>query len=374
MMSLVQPTLFNRLTDLGLKFCSLLFPALIVYILVTDSDGCGDVPRDFLFFPIAISAAFGLALTWCIIDKQKRDYSKLQYGLQVATRYFLAYIIMQYGMVKVFDVQFGVSISQLDSNVVDMRPMSVAWTFFGYSRSYQMFIGLGQIVASLLLLFRRTSTLGAILMMTILANIVYVNFVFDICVKFFSVTYLGMAVYLLLDDAARLANFFIHNKTAEQRTYPVLFAGRTGKRVFKIVGVLAGLFATCYPVYYTFAGIKKYGVGKHSNVYGVWKVDSIHSSSDSLQAQLQSDSAGWKKMIFDDYNSGIVKSWQKTSYYNYTVNDSIPEIIMQRTRPDTLVTVKTTYRLDKDTLYLNGTYNKDTISARMILQRKYFIR
>lgn len=371
----VKPTFFQRITDIGFKFCCLVFPALIVYIIIFDSDGCGDTPRDFKFFPIATAAAFGAALLWSIIDKQKKDYSKLHYALQILVRYFLAYTIMTYGLAKVIDMQFPASLTGLDSAVADMRPMSVAWTFFGYSYSYEIFIGVGQIVACLLLVFRRTATLGALLMATIMANIVYVNFAFDVCVKFFSCTYLAMSIYLLLDDAVRLANFFILNKPAEKRVYPTLFTGKTASRIYKVVGVLAVLFTFIYPTYRTIKSKNEYGVGKHTKVFGVWTVDSMRSTSDSLHNQLASDSVGWKKLIFDDYNYSYAKNWQTwAGTYTYTINDTQSLITMQQVYPDSSVLIKVHYKLDKDTLFLSGLYNADSIYTRLRLQRKYFLR
>lgn len=368
-------TIATRLKDLGFKFFFLLFPAVMVYILLTDSDGCGDVPWDFRFFPIAGGSAFLLAIIWSFIDSQRRDYSKLQYILQTVVRYFLAYIIMEYGAAKVLDVQFSTSLSGLDTRVVDMRPMSVAWSFFGYSFSYEFFIGCGQIAAAVLLLFRRTATLGAILMVTIMSNIVFVNFAFDVCVKFFSCSYLVMSLYLLVDDAVRLTNVLLLNRTAEKRVYPALFRKKTLKRISVIMGVLLGLFAVGYPVFYTLHMKEKYGVGKHTALYGVWAVDSLHHSRDSVDQVLHADSSGWKKLIFEDYNAASSKSWAKSSdYFSYEVDTVKHTVHMRRSYPDTLLVVNTAYHMDKDTLYLQGKYMDDSLYIRLHLIRKYFLR
>ena len=123
----------RRVTDLGFKMVFLLFPALMVYFTITDGNGCGDKPRDFRFYPIAAIAALALALIWSFIDKQRKKYTKLKYSLQILVRYFLAYIIVQYGAAKVVDMQFSSSILGLDSKVIDLGPMGLAWAFFGYS-------------------------------------------------------------------------------------------------------------------------------------------------------------------------------------------------------------------------------------------------
>jgi len=376
--TLLNPThmpFINRIADLFFKTICLLFPAAMVYIIMTDGDGCGDLPRDFRFFPIAPSIAFGLSIIWSLIDKQKPEYKKLAYWLQIVTRYFLAYIIMQYGAAKVIDMQFSSSINGLDTKVIDLGPMGLAWAFFGFSFKYEFFIGCFQIVAAMLLLYRRTATLGAILMVTIMANIVFVNFSFNVCVKFFSCTYLVMAMYLLVDDARRLSDFFIFNRVAQARTYPELFTKKLFKRIFTALGILAFLGIIVYPVYDSYRLKVKYSIGQHSVVYGVWTVDSVHASSAPLNQQLNADSSGWKKIIFENYDNALFKSWKNTrSSFNYEVDTAKHTINMKQRFPDTTIVMKVNYHLNKDTLILNGTYNKDTVFAKMRLQRRYFIR
>jgi hypothetical protein len=119
-----------RLQDAAFKFIALLFPAVMVYIVTTDSDGCGDLPRDHQFFPLAAILALFLSLVWGLIDRQKKDYCRLRYGLQILTRYFLVYIILQYGIAKVIDMQFSPNLFNLDTRAADMHPMMLAWTFF----------------------------------------------------------------------------------------------------------------------------------------------------------------------------------------------------------------------------------------------------
>lgn len=368
-----NPDLLDRITDLGFKFFCILFPVLIVYIKITDGNGCGDKPRDFQFFPLAATASFGVALLWCMMDKQKRRYTKLSYSLQILLRYFLAYTIMQYGAAKVVDMQFSSSINSLDSRVIELGPMGLAWTFFGFSYSYEFFIGCGQIIAAIFLLHRRTATLGAILMVTIMANIVFVNFSFNVCVKFFSTTYLVMAVYLLLDDAKRLANFFIFNTIVEPRTYPQFFSKKRAKNIFKLVGILVFVYIVFFPVWGSWSMKTKYHLGQHSAIYGVYTVDSVYASSDSLNAKMNADTSGWKKILFEDFNNAYIKSWKNTrNRFSYEV-DSLKHTVNMQNNDSTIV-IKVNYTLSKDTLTLKGTQNKDTIFAKMHLLRKYFIR
>ena len=254
-------------------------------------------------------------------------------------------------------------------------PVVLAWACLGDSYEYEFFIGCGQIIAAMLLLYRRTATLGAILLVTILANIVFVNFSFNVCVKFFSCTYLLMALYLLADDAKRLVNFFILNRIVEPRTFPPLFTSFTGMRILKILGVLDFIGIIFYPLYDTWSMKTKYNIGKHTAIYGVWTVDSVHASSDTLNAKLTTDSIGWKKIIFENYDNAYVKSWKTTrTGFHYEVDSAKHTLNMNSTFPDSSIVIKAKYKMIKDTLIINGMYNKDTLFTKMRLQRKYFIR
>lgn len=365
----------RRLINLGFKTFFLLFPAVIVYILITDGDGCGDQPRDFRFFPIAGGSALFLAIVWSVIDKQRYSYPRLKYILQIILRFFLAYIITQYGAAKIFDIQFAPYIGNMVTTVADMRPMSIAWTFFGYSFGYEFFIGCSQIIAAVLLLFRKTSTLGAILMVTIMSNIVFVNFAFDVCVKFFSCSYLAMSIYLLVDDAPRLTSLLLLNRTAEKRTYPQLFKKQIARKILAVVGVLAGIFAIAWPLQDTMHMKEKYKIGQHTPIYGVWAVDTLHHSRDSVDHLLHTDASGWRKLIFGDFDVATARSWtDDKGYFSYQTDAATRMLHMKQTYPDTLLSVNTEYRLDKDTLFLYGKYGNDSIYVRLHQQKKYLPR
>jgi hypothetical protein len=282
---------------------------------------------------------------------------------------------MQYGAAKVVDMQFSSSINGLDTRVIDLGPMGIAWTFFGFSYEYEFFIGCGQIIAAILLLYRRTTTLGAVLMVTIMANIVFVNFSFNVCVKFFSSTYLAMAIYLLLDDAGRLARFFIFNQVVEPRTYPQLFSKKWVQKTCNVISVLAFIVIVGLPIGGSYYFKQKMDMDKHTPIYGVWTVDSVHASSDSLNAKLLADSSGWKKIIFENRQNAYIKSWKNTrGFFNYEEDTAKHSLTMKQNYPDSSVVLKLKYQVSKDTMILKGLYNNDSVYARMYLQRKYFIR
>ena len=57
---------------------------------------------------------------------------------------------------------------------------NLAWTFFGHSRAYILFIGISQLIGALLLLFNRTKLLGGAILIPILLNIIVVDYLFGV--------------------------------------------------------------------------------------------------------------------------------------------------------------------------------------------------
>lgn len=364
-----------RLKDAAFKTAFLFFTAAMPYILITDGDGCGDTPMDVRFFSITGILAPLLAIGWSLIDKQRYPYSRLKYFFQLVLRYFVAYKLMEFGAAKVLDVQFFPNLTSLDTPIADMHPSSLLWSFFGRSFHYELFIGYGQILAVLLLLFRRTSTLGAILLTIIMCNVVFVNFAYDVCVKFFSSTFLAMTLYLLADDAPRLINILLVNRPAEKRVYPVLVSGGKARKALFVACILAGLFSALYPFYYMYTGKIKYGIGVRTDLYGAWAVDSLHHSVDSVNQRMNADSTGWRKVLFDEGKQAASKSWRKRiERFSYDVNSAARTVRMKGEAPDSLLVINAGYRLKNDTLYLSGTYGTDSLYMRLHLLRKYFIR
>ena len=78
--------------------------------------------------------------------------------------------------------------------------MRLLWTLMGYSRPYAVFAGLGEVSAGLLLLSRRTSTIGALISFGVMLNVVMLNFCYDVPVKQFSSHLVLAALFVAWPD------------------------------------------------------------------------------------------------------------------------------------------------------------------------------
>ena len=62
----------------------------------------------------------------------------------------------------------------------DTGSYNLAWTFFGHSRAYILFIGISQLIGALLFLFNRTKLVGGAILIPILLNIIVVDYLFGV--------------------------------------------------------------------------------------------------------------------------------------------------------------------------------------------------
>ncbi|HUN80865.1 MAG TPA: hypothetical protein VMV81_05070 [Phycisphaerae bacterium] len=207
--------------------------------VVQKFNGSGDTTFDFVHnFCILVVAAV-IALIWSALGTRKTRYPFLHDLLRIYIRFFLGITLIGYGMDKVFPLQFPApSPGRLMSTYGDSSPMGLLWTFMGFSTAYEVFAGAIETLAGLLLLFRRTTTLGSLLSVCVLTNIVMLNFCFDVPVKLLSSNLLLMAVFLLMPELRRLLNFLVLNRPTTTATL-LPIPGPRWTRVLRVVFGLA---------------------------------------------------------------------------------------------------------------------------------------
>ena len=125
---------------------------------------------------------------------------KIKYNeiIEVACRLYVFFFITAYGLGKVIGAQFytpDLIPSEIETMPIGQIPnFDLAWVFMGRSYGYMLFIGIGEIVGALMLLFNKTKLIGAFVLIPIMVNVI----VFDI---FFLDEYGALAsaiIYLIM--------------------------------------------------------------------------------------------------------------------------------------------------------------------------------
>jgi hypothetical protein len=123
--------------------------------------------------------------------------------------------MLSYGWMTLIPVQMpAVGPERLLNALGDTSPMGLLWSLMGASPGYQMFAGFGEALGGTLLLWRRTTLMGALILCGILANVVALNLAYDVPVKLYSGQLLVMALFLVAPHARRLADLLVLNRPA----------------------------------------------------------------------------------------------------------------------------------------------------------------
>jgi uncharacterized membrane protein YphA (DoxX/SURF4 family) len=181
-------------------------------------------------------ALFG-CLIWSIADQKRSNYRILLHALKVYLRYYLASVMLSYGFSKLFFVQFNARQFDLENLVMpygNFSPGHLLANFMGYSKSYQFFTGAVEVLGAILLFFRRTTTLGALILFGVLTNVFLLNYNFSFGVTEYSLELLLIAVFLLALDSRRIINLFLLDRTA----YPLEKQPTLSKKWMKVTKVL----------------------------------------------------------------------------------------------------------------------------------------
>ncbi|MEB2277701.1 hypothetical protein LAV82_27180 [Bacillus sp. ILBB4] len=139
---------------------------------------------------------------------------KLRMTIITTFRWSLALTFLIYGIAKIYPGQFSTGDFIYDST--KDSAMQLAWHFFGYSDTYNLFIAFGEITAALLLVIPKTATLGNIIYLPITVNITILDFCFEIPARSVTTLLTFMSIALLFFEYKKLKRVFFDSPvTAE---------------------------------------------------------------------------------------------------------------------------------------------------------------
>jgi hypothetical protein len=196
----------------------------------TPYNGSGDRTIDYLVTLLNLVLATAITIGWTVLAHRRRppprEHRRLAKALHVYLRYLMLFTMFGYGFAKLCLSQFPpLSPARLDQAYGDSTPMGMLWAFMSSSAAYTMLTGAVEVVGGLLLLWRRTTTLGALVIAVAMINIVALNFCYDVPVKQYSVHLLLFAVLIAGPDLGRLVDVLIlHRPTTPAAPDPPLRA------------------------------------------------------------------------------------------------------------------------------------------------------
>jgi hypothetical protein len=118
----------------------------------------------------------------------------------------------------------------------------------GASRPYTFIAGLGEVLAAMLLIWRRTAILGAVVALGTMTNVMLLNYCYDVPVKIYSTHLVMMSIMIILPDARRLANVLLLNRVAEPATPSRFWQGGEWRRIHLVVKTAVIVFLFIRPL------------------------------------------------------------------------------------------------------------------------------
>jgi hypothetical protein len=329
-------------------------------------NGSGDTTYNYVEIVCFALFAAVAALVWTLLDRRRANYARLYEWLRVYVRFGLAMAMLQYGLAKIVPGgQFGKpSLDRLLQPFGDASPMGILWTFMGASTAYTVFAGLTEMVGGLLLTMRRTLLLGALVSAAAMANVVILNFSYDVPVKLYSSHLLAMAIFLALPDLRRLVNLFVLNRPVESAEVRPLFARRGlhhGALAFRTVFVAGFAALVVYGIYDSY---KTYGSPtQKSPFYGIWSVDELVVDGQA-RPPLVTDGSRWRRVVFDYPQMIAIQRMSDTRERYALLLDAARRTLVLKKRDDPAWRSTLKYqRPEPGRLLLEGTFDGKKIQA-----------
>ncbi|ASU33184.1 hypothetical protein [Mucilaginibacter xinganensis] len=329
--------------------------------------GSGDTTYDYVIILFMTVISVVVTVIWSITGRNTRNYNKLLYWLTVVIRYYVAITMVLYGSIKIIKLQFPApGPGRLIQPLGTMSPMGLAWTYMGYSTGFNIFTGMAELTCGLLLFFRKTTTLGAIVGLVVAGNIMAINYCFDVPVKLLSTFLVLMSLFILVRDFRRLVNFFFLNRDAQPSNLsPHRFKARWKNiSLITVKYLIVAYVVIGYMISAVQAGAQYGDNAKKPPLYGLYNVESFVKNNDTLPP-LTTDTTRWNKLVIGNRYSQVKYMNDTMKNYNFAL-DTIKHKITLNTFKDTLHKFVFDYTLQKpDVMLLKGNWKKDSVQIRL---------
>jgi uncharacterized membrane protein YphA (DoxX/SURF4 family) len=272
--------------------------------LIGGGPGAGDGPAEWLRTFWFAAAALIVAGVWTAIRPRSRNPQRGREWFRAFLRYPLAFTMIEYGVMKFARTQFGVlPLQQQMTPLGAFSPSALMWAFMSYSYPYRVFTGMAEVLGGTLLLWRRTTTLGALIVFGVMSNVLAMNLSYDVSVKLLAGHLVLMSVILFAPDAARLIRVFALNRATTPVLLPQLVSDPRRSRRLGYVGAAYVAYAVGTVVWDNVSLGARAHSGQPAPVTGLYDVESI--SRNGVAIGRASDPSRWNRVAIE--STGFMK-------------------------------------------------------------------
>ena len=322
----------------------------------------GDNAQNWARIPCTLLVAAVITLVWSIVDRRRHAYPRLADLLRTFLRYTLAPVMWGYGWAKVMPLQFPFPpLSRLMATWGDTPRMVVLWNFMGLSRPYCVFTGVVECVGAVLLLWRRTATIGALILAGALTNVFVLNLCYDVPVKEWSAHLLLASVAVASADLVRIARLLLVRHPVRPAPLRVeLPSWFERARPFAKIALIVGCAFSVTSTTKEHLAMRE-AQSQRTTLFGMWNVE---ASEPPLP-----DDVRWRRLLVDEGGAMRVENMDPAAartWYRVDEDDVLKSITMTPSEPQAAVYALLHYgRPDDDHLQLQGDLGGAHVTMRL---------
>ena len=294
--------------------------------------GSGDKTFDWALVVFLLMVSALATALWSILDRRRENYAALYKWFRLFIRFALAGQLISYGFAKVVPLQMPFPfLTTLLEPYHNFSPMGVLWSSIGAAPAYEIFAGCAELLGGILLIFPRTTTLGALVCLVDMIQVFMLNMTYDVPVKLLSFHLILLSLYLLAPEFRRFTVFFFSGRAVEPSGQPQLFATRRANRIALAAQIVFGIWLVGMSVWGAQASWHLYGGGRaKSALYGIWDVEEL-SIDGQTRSPLVTDYGRWRRVVFDfPTNVAFQRMDDSFAWYGASIDTKAGMIVLTR--------------------------------------------
>jgi len=262
-------------------------------------NGAGDKTIFWTYHACALVLAIVATVLWSALDRDRPHYRVAHDRLRVYVRYTLGASMIGYGIAKLLPSQFpDLQLTRYIEPYGEFSPMGVLWSFMSTSHAYGFFCGAAEATGAVLLFWRRTTTLGALVTASALANVVALNLAYDVTVKGYSILLLLAALFLLAPEVPRLWAVLVRHAAVPAQPLGTTTLGPLPPIVRRVLKPLAVASCIGFTFYGTWSFWHASFRGATPTLWGIYDVERFVQNG-AERAPLVTDAVRWRRVVFD---------------------------------------------------------------------------
>jgi hypothetical protein len=266
----------------------------------------------FASWGIALLRALLGAVAWQVLERKEFiravDNDRLYHWLRVILRYKLAIILISFGSLKLFPLQFPFpSLSNLQTSYGDFLPWKIWYHTLGITPNYTAFLGGAEILAGLLLCSNKTVGFGAALTLGVHVNVLFSSFSYQLGNQVFATYVFLIAAFLFAHDVPRLYSLLYVGKPTRAEAVIPLASVRVrlvSKALFFVLASVVFLSTLFNYKHDPYLIPKTPGL---ANAAGLYNVREFIFNNDTLPYS-RTDPNRWQNVVFEEWASVSIKT------------------------------------------------------------------